>query len=64
MALYWGVIPHTMPPVEQTDDRIREAERRLKAEGLAVPGQRVVFLSGTQVGQRGGTNFIKLHDVT
>ncbi len=64
MALYWGVIPHTMPPVEQTDDRIREAERRLKAEGLASPGQRVVFLSGTQVGQRGGTNFIKLHDVT
>lgn len=64
MALYWGVIPHTMPPVEQTDDRIREAERRLKAEGRAAPGQRVVFLSGTQVGQRGGTNFIKLHDVT
>lgn len=64
MALYWGVVPHTMPPVEQTDDRIREAERRLKAEGLASPGQRVVFLSGTQVGQRGGTNFIKLHDVS
>lgn len=64
MALYWGVLPHTMPPVEQTDDRIREAERRLKDEGLVAPGQRVVFLSGTQVGQRGGTNFIKLHDVS
>ncbi len=64
MALYWGVIPHIMPPVAQTDDRIQEAERRLKAEGLASTGQRVVFLSGTQVGQRGGTNFIKLHDVT
>ena len=63
MALYWGVIPYIMPQVAQTDDRIREAERRLKAEGLAATGQRVVFLSGTQVGQRGGTNFIKLHDV-
>ncbi len=63
MALYWGIIPRTMPPIVQTDDRVREAERRIKTEGLASAGQRVVFLSGTQVGQRGGTNFIKLHEV-
>ncbi len=63
MALYWGIIPRTMPPIAQTDDRVREAERRIKTEGLASAGQRVVFLSGTQVGQRGGTNFIKLHEV-
>lgn len=64
MALYWGVIPHTFPPIAQTDDRVCEAERRLKAEGLAASGQRIVIVSGTQVGQRGGTNMMKLHEVT
>lgn len=63
MALFWGVLPLTMTPVEQTDDRIHEAERRLKAEGLASSGQRIVFLSGTQVGRRGGINLMKLHEV-
>ena len=63
MALYWGVIPHTFPPIAQTDDRVCEAERRLKAEGLVAGGQRIVIVSGTQVGQRGGTNMMKLHEV-
>ena len=63
MALYWGVIPHTFPAIAQTDDRVCEAERRLKAEGLVAGGQRIVIVSGTQVGQRGGTNMMKLHEV-
>ena len=32
MALYWGVLPHTMAQISTTDERVREAERRLKAE--------------------------------
>jgi pyruvate kinase len=63
MALYWGVLPHTMPQINQTDDRVREAERRLKAMGLVAPGQRIVILSGTVIGQPGGTNLMKLHEV-
>ena len=63
MALYWGVIPHTMRQIAQTDERIEEAERRLKTEGLATTGQRIVILSGTRVGQPGETNFMKLHKV-
>ncbi|HKO31706.1 MAG TPA: pyruvate kinase [Nitrospiraceae bacterium] len=63
MALYWGVIPHTMRQITQTDERIEEAERRLKTEGLATMGQRIVILSGTRVGQPGETNFMKLHKV-
>jgi pyruvate kinase len=64
MALYWGVIPHTMPQITQTDERVSEAERRLKAEGLVKAGQRIVILSGTQIGRPGGTNLMKLHEVT
>jgi pyruvate kinase len=63
MALYWGVIPHTMEQIAQTDERIHEAERRLKAEGLVKPGQRIVFLSGTRIGEPGRTNLMKLHHV-
>ena len=63
MALYWGVLPHTMQQINQTDERMREAERRLKAEGLVKSGERIVILSGTQIGQPGGTNLIKLQEV-
>ena len=63
MALYWGVRPYTMPQIEQTDARVDEAERRLKQEGLAKIGEKIVILSGTRVGQPGGTNLIKLHEV-
>jgi len=61
MALYWAVIPHTMQQITQTDERVHEAERRLKAEGLVKPGQRIVILSGTRIGEPGGTNLMKLH---
>jgi pyruvate kinase len=63
MALYWGVIPRTMLQIDHTDERMHEAERRLKAEGLASKGQRIVILSGTRIGQPGGTNLMKLHEI-
>ena len=63
MALYWGVIPHTMRQIAQTDERIEEVERRLKTEGLATTGQRIVILSGTRIGQPGETNLMKLHKI-
>ena len=63
MALYWGVLPHTMVQIPTTDERVNEAERRLKAEGLVTAGQRIVILSGTGIEQPGGTNLMKLHEV-
>jgi pyruvate kinase len=65
MALYWGVIPRTMPMplIKQTDERIHEAERRLTGEGLVSAGDRMVIVSGGIIGQRGGTNLMKLHEV-
>ena len=52
-----------MDQIEQTDARVYEAERRLKAEGLVTTGQRIVILSGTRLGHPGGTNLIKLQEV-
>ena len=63
MGLYWGVLPYTMVQIPTTDERVNEAERRLKAEGLTETGQRLVILSGTRIGQPGGTNLMKLHEV-
>lgn len=63
MALCWGVLPYTMPLIEQTDARISAVECRLKAEGLAKTGDRIVIVSGALVGLRGGTNLMKLHEV-
>jgi pyruvate kinase len=63
MALYWGVRPYTMQQIDQTDARVDEAERRLKGEGLVKTGERIVILSGTRIGQPGGTNLIKLQEV-
>ena len=63
MALYWGVRPYTMPQLAQTDARVDEAERRIKADGLVKAGEKIVILAGTRVGQPGGTNLIKLQEV-
>lgn len=63
MALYWGVHPYTMSQIDQTDERVNEAERRLRTEGLVKTGERIVILSGTRIGQPGGTNLIKLQEV-
>jgi len=63
MALYWGLLPYTMVQIPTTDERVSEAERRLKTEGLVTAGQRLVILSGTRIGQPGGTNLMKLHEV-
>jgi pyruvate kinase len=64
MALYWGVRPYTMRQIEQTDARMNEAERRLQEEGLVKTGERIVILSGTRAGHPGGTNLIKVQEVS
>jgi pyruvate kinase len=64
MALYWGVRPYTMRQIEETDARMDEAERRLQEEGLVKTGERIVILSGTRAGHPGGTNLIKVQEVS
>jgi pyruvate kinase len=52
-----------MEEIGHTDARVEAAERRLKAEGLSKTGEKIVILSGSRVGQPGGTNLLKLHEV-
>ncbi|HEU5408787.1 MAG TPA: pyruvate kinase [Nitrospira sp.] len=64
MALYWGVRSFIMSRIGETDPHIREAEQRLKAEGLVNKGDKVVIVSGTMAAQIGGTNLLKLHEIS
>ncbi|WP_455378367.1 pyruvate kinase alpha/beta domain-containing protein, partial [Petrachloros mirabilis] len=34
-----------------------------KSENLVKSGERIVILSGTRIGEPGGTNLMKLHEV-
>ncbi|HWF60785.1 MAG TPA: pyruvate kinase [Nitrospira sp.] len=63
LALYWGVRSFIMLRIGETDPHIREAEQRLKAEGLVNKGDKIVIVSGTMAAQIGGTNLLKLHEI-
>ncbi len=63
MALYPGVVPIVMPRIMDVEERVQRMEQRLKEEGFVQSGDRVIILSGTLAGQRGGTNTLKVHDI-
>ncbi len=63
MNLLYGVRPVLAEVPEHTRDFLAQAERRLKALGLAGSGQKVVALSGRPLGRAGATNTLVVHTV-
>jgi pyruvate kinase len=63
MALYWGVSPRIMEPVRDPDAMARLVSDRLVADGLAGPGDRVIIVYGSPLGEPGATNSIRLHQI-
>jgi len=63
LALCWGVQPVIVPPVSDTDGMVATVERTLIEQGLAKPGDSVVFTAGTPLLKSGTTNLIKLHRI-
>lgn len=59
-ALYWGVQPVLIEPVDSTDAMVEGIERRAREMGLARPGDVIVVTAGSPVGQQGTTNMMKL----
>ncbi len=64
MALLWGVEPRLMAHIHDSDSQVVEVEQRLKTDRLVTAGDRIVLLAGTVAGRPGGTNVMKLHEVT
>jgi pyruvate kinase len=63
MSLYWGVVPRTIAPVRDIDELSAIAEKRLLEERLVARGDVVGIVAGTPFGQKGTTNFMKLHRI-
>ncbi|MGD9852682.1 MAG: pyruvate kinase [Nitrospirales bacterium] len=61
LALAWGVIPVLFPQIDDTDERIRLAQDRLKEQDLLNAGQLVVIVTGERLGSSLGTNLVKVH---
>jgi pyruvate kinase len=66
MQLLWGVRPLRIRDRDRpaTDDAIvRRVEGLLKSARLALPGERVVLLMGSRVGDRRPTNMMRIHQI-
>lgn len=62
-ALYWGVHPVLMPPVQSTDRMVEEAANWLQRSGVVKPGAVIAVIAGTPISRRGTTNLLKLHRI-
>lgn len=63
LALVWGVVPLTFPHIDDTDQRIQQAQTRLKELGMLNAGQLVVIVTGERLGSSMGTNLVKVQSV-
>jgi pyruvate kinase len=61
MSLYWGVVPRTIGKVQDIEELVRAAEKRLLEEHLVKRGDVVGIVAGTPLFVGGTTNFMKFH---
>jgi pyruvate kinase len=59
MSLNWGVVPRTIGKVQDIEELIQVAEKRLLEEGLVKQGDVVGIVAGTPLFVGGTTNFMK-----
>jgi pyruvate kinase len=58
MNLYWGVTARVAPHLTSTDAMIHKVRHLCAEEGWAKPGQTVVIVAGTPLGEPGNTNLM------
>ena len=63
MALYWGVVPLTMPRASSTDELVEFAVPAAEEAALVKQGDLVVVTAGVPVGVSGTTNMIRVRQV-
>ena len=61
MSLYWGVVPRTIGKVQDIEELVFAAEKRLLEEGMVQIGDVVGIVAGTPLFVGGTTNFMKFH---
>ncbi len=63
LALTWGVETFLVPPVEHTDDMVRQVDRALLDMGRGVLGDHIVIVAGSPPGIPGSTNAMRVHRI-
>ena len=63
MALYWGVVPLTMPQASSTDELVEFAVQAAESADIIHQGDLVVVTAGVPVGVSGTTNMIRVRQV-
>ena len=61
LSLYWGVVPKTIAKVQNIEELVHYAEKRLLEENLVKRGDIVGIVAGTPLFVGGTTNFMKFH---
>jgi pyruvate kinase len=61
LALWWGVTPRPSELRGTTEELIGWVDERLRADGLAQAGDRIVIMGGMPLVGTARTNFVKLH---
>jgi pyruvate kinase len=61
LSLFWGVLPRTIGKVQDIEELVQSAEKRLLEERLVHPGDVVGIVAGTPLFVGGTTNFMKFH---
>src|ERR1700719_1294362 len=59
LSLNWGVVPRTIAKVQDIEELVQVAEKRLLEEHLVQPGDVVGIVAGTPLFVGGTTNFMK-----
>ncbi len=63
LQLSWGVVPMLLPAFASVEEMIVGAMARLKEQQLAVPGDKIIVVSGEPVGSSEGVNLVELRTV-
>jgi len=61
LALTWGVETFLAPPVEHTDEMVRQVDEALLKIGRVKEGDLVVIIAGSPPGIPGSTNALRIH---
>ncbi len=61
LSLYWGVVPRTIGKVQNIEELVQAAEKKLLEEKLVKRGDVVGIVAGTPLFVGGTTNFMKFH---
>ncbi len=63
LALYWGIRPSFLDKTIDMDEDLSGLDRYLKENNFVQSGDRIVLIAGSSA-QKGGTNLMRLHEIS